>query len=44
MTNYANMLRFVLGFLSGVYLGSEYDISPFIKRAKIIISENFPRK
>ena len=38
------MLRLIIGFLFGVYVGSEYDISPAVKQAKTMLTEMFPKK
>jgi hypothetical protein len=36
------MYRFVLGFFSGIYVGTHYDCNPMIKKIKNVIYDNLP--
>tara|TARA_B110000902_G_C14237981_1_gene561347 strand:- start:238 stop:357 length:120 start_codon:yes stop_codon:yes gene_type:complete len=38
------MYKFILGFISGVYVGSKYDMKPFINKIEGFVNNNFPKK
>ncbi len=38
------MWRFLLGFSSGIYIGTYYECKPIVKKIKKIIQDNFPEE
>ena len=38
------MIQFILGFVSGVYIATKYDVKPYVEKAEQFISENIPKK
>lgn len=38
------MFQFLLGFASGVYVGTRYDCSPLLKQIEKIVNDNFPKE
>ena len=38
------MIRFLLGFVSGLYVGTKYDVKPFLEKAEKFVIDNFPKK
>ena len=38
------MYRFLVGFASGIYVGTNYDCEPIIHQIKKFINDNLPDK
>ena len=38
------MLRFIAGFVSGLYIGTHYECKPILEKIKNLIHDNLPKE
>lgn len=38
------MFQFILGFVSGIYIGTNYECTPLITRMETLFKQYFPKK
>lgn len=38
------MFQFILGFVSGIYIGTNYECAPLITRMETLFKQYFPKK